>query len=262
MTPAPVGYQCPICTGRAKEGSFGAASYRTRSAVSKQAGKLPFFKLFGRTAATQMLIAANVAIFIGMVATGHPTRADTLLRFGALPPVMPSSQWWRMFSAMFVHIGPLHLLFNMYALTIFGPPIENRYGKARFLALYFTAGFFGSAMSLALTQGGIRAGASGAVFGILGAWIAYFLRLRHAPAARAQLRSLFILVGINLFLGYSLGGIDNYAHLGGLAAGFVTGFALEQSTTRPGAWKLAGAAGFAAVIVAGIVAATGSGRFV
>ena len=262
MTPAPIGYQCPICTGRAKEGSLGAASYRTRSAVSRRADKLPLVKVIRAAAATQILIAANVAIFVAMLLTGRPTAPDVLFRFGALPPILPSEQWWRLFTAMFVHIGPFHLLFNMYALMIFGPAIENRYGKFRFLTLYFAAGFLGSAFSLAFTQGGIRAGASGGVFGILGAWIAYFIRLRSVPAARAQLRSLFFLVGINLFLGVSIGGIDNFAHLGGLVGGFVIGFALEQSVSRRGGWRLAGIAGYAAVVVAGVWAISASSRFI
>src|SRR6266542_1067535 len=221
MTPAPVGYQCPICTGRAREGSFGAASYRTRAAVGRQAERVPFVRMIQRSGATQILVAVNVALFVAMLLSGRVSNAQ-LLRFGAMEAPLDPSQWWRLFTAMFVHVNLLHLFFNMYALLIFGPPIENRYGKARFLALYLLAGYLGSCASLLFTAGrGPRAGASGAVFGIIGAWIAFFVRHRNARGAREQLRSLFILVGINLFIGVSVGFIDNFAHLGGLVGGFV-----------------------------------------
>ena len=265
MTPAPVGYQCPICTGRAREGSFGAASYRTRSAVGRRVDRVPLVRLLRRAGATQAIIAANVAIFIAMLTRGSWNDPRVLLDFGALFSPLPRAEWWRLITAMFVHIGPLHLLFNMYALAIFGPAIESRYGRARFLAMYLCAGFLGSAASLLFTSGGgVRAGASGGVFGILGAWIAFFVRHRSARGAREQLRSLFFLVAINLFIGVSVGHIDNFAHLGGLAGGFVTGTALEQSARRrsPGERQLVALAGYALVIAGGVVALMASGRFV
>jgi membrane associated rhomboid family serine protease len=266
MTPAPVGYQCPICTGRAREGTFGAASYRTRSTVSKQADRVPLVRVVRRAGVTQMLLAANVVVFLLMLLTGHAERGDVLLRFGAMPSPLPRDQWWRLFSAMFVHIGALHLLFNMWALTLFGPAVEGRHGRVRFLALYVTAGFMGNALSLALTHApSLSAGASGAVFGILGAWIAFFLRHRTARGARQQLQSLFFLVGINLFIGFSgFGGrINNVAHLGGLAGGFIVATALEQSgRVRGTARGVVALAGYTLVVVAGLVAIAASNKLV
>jgi membrane associated rhomboid family serine protease len=265
MIPAPVGYQCPVCTGRASEGAFGAASYRARSTVSKQADRVPLVRMIRRAGVTQVLIAANIVVFVLMVLTGHPTRGDVLYRFGAMPSPLPKDEWWRMLTAMFVHDGALHLLLNMWALMLFGPSIEERYGRLRFLALYFTAGFLGSALSLTFSRpGSLSVGASGAVFGILGAWIAFFVRHRNARGAREQLRSLFFLVGINLFIGFSSGGrIDNFAHLGGLAGGFVVATAIEQSARVKGAMRtLATLAGFAAVVIAGIVAVAASNRLI
>jgi membrane associated rhomboid family serine protease len=263
MTPAPVGYQCPICTGRAREGSFGAASYRTRQAVGRQVERVPLVRMIQRSGATQILVAANVAVFVVMLFSGSWNDTRVLYRFGAMKSPLPPSEWWRLFTAMFVHIGPLHLFFNMYALLIFGPPIEQRYGKARFLALYLLAGYMGSCASLLFTAGsGPRAGASGGVFGIIGAWIAFFVRHRSARGAREQLRSLFFLVGINLVIGVSVRFIDNFAHLGGLAGGFVVATALEQSARRRGPERsLVELAGYALVIAGGIVALTASGRF-
>ena len=264
MIPAPVGYQCPVCTGRAREGAAGAASYRARAAVSLQADRLPLVRMIRRAGATQILIAANVGVFVAMLLTGRPTAGDVLYKFGAMPSPLPRSEWWRLLTAMFVHIGPLHLLFNMWALTLFGPSIEERYGRPRYLTLYFAAGFLGSALSLALGPvGSISAGASGAVFGILGAWIAFFVRHRAARGARDQLRALFFLVGINLFIGVSIGHIDNYAHLGGLAGGFIAATALEQSgRVRGVGGRLLGLAGYALVVAIGIALITASSRFV
>src|SRR5437660_1141469 len=84
MIPAPVGYQCPVCTGRAREGTFGAASYRTRSAVSQRADRVPLVRMIRRAGMTQALIAANVGVFVAMLLTGRPTAPDVLLRFGAM----------------------------------------------------------------------------------------------------------------------------------------------------------------------------------
>jgi membrane associated rhomboid family serine protease len=264
MIEAPVGYQCPICTGRAREGAVGAATYRTRSAVARQVDRVPLMRRIRGAGATQALIAVNVAVFIAILASGGWEMEDVLLRFGALQVPLQRDEWWRLFTAMFVHIGPLHLAFNMYALFLFGQAVEGRYGRFRFLALYFASGFLGSSLSVALTSGsGIRAGASGGVFGVLGCWIAFYVRHRNSRGARDQLRSLFFLVGINLFLGFSIGGIDNFAHMGGLAGGFVAGTALEQwARSRGDTGRLVALAGFALVIGAGIVALVASGNIV
>lgn len=267
MIEAPVGYQCPVCAGRAREGAVGAASYRTRSAVQRQANRFPLVRVISGAGVTQALIAINVALFVALLAAGGWEGAEgtsNLIRFGALRVPLRTSEWWRLFTAMFVHIGPFHLLFNMYALFLFGPAVEARYGRLRFLALYLSAGFLGSSLSVALTSGfGVRAGASGGVFGILGCWIAFYIRHRNVAGSRDQLRSLFFLVGINLFFGLSVGGIDNFAHLGGLLGGFVAGSGLEKwSRARKDTGRLAALAGFALVIGAGVFALIASGKVV
>jgi membrane associated rhomboid family serine protease len=266
MIPAPVGNQCPVCAGRMRDTAIGQASYRVRTTVERT----PVGRALARGSVTKLLLGANVAVFLILLAggllsnvSGAGDRAgNILIRMGALVVIcirgegcgLPSSEWWRLFTAMFVHINLLHIAFNMWALYSFGPLIEERYGKVRFLALYLASGFLGSAFSLALNhEQGIRAGASGAIFGILGAWIALFFRHRHLSGARAQLQSLLFLVGINLFLGFSLSGrIDNYAHLGGLAGGMVIGAALEASIRAPREIRTA-------VVVGGYAAVLGLG---
>jgi len=225
MIPAAVGNQCPVCAGRMREGPLGQTAYRLRN----KAETVPVLRRVSGQRLTGLIVGINVVVFVLMLATGEPQSQRTLVRFGALVRPLPEGEWWRIFSSMFVHIGLIHVGFNMFALAIFGPPIEERYGKGRFLALYFGSGLLGAAASLTFNAGfGIAAGASGAVFGILGAWIAFFVRHRDLSGARQQLNSLLMLVGINLMLGL-VGPIDNFAHLGGLVGGFVMGTVLEVS---------------------------------
>ncbi|MCA1833649.1 MAG: rhomboid family intramembrane serine protease [Actinomycetota bacterium] len=227
-----------MCTGKARDDAAGRATYRARSQVSRRTSKWPIVRIIGGAGVTQTIIGLNVLVLLLMYATGRPTAPQTLLQFGALPSPLPKSEWWRMITAMFVHIGLLHLLFNVWALMLFGPALEERYGRPRFLIVYIVSGISGSAFSLAFTGAGLAAGASGAVFGILGAWLAFFVRHRNVPALRGQLRSLLFLIGINLAFGATAGHIDNFAHVGGLVAGFAIGAALEWSSrkVRPLSW--------------------------
>ena len=253
MEPAPVGIHCPICAGKMREGALGQAAYRTRVRVER----VPQLRRLLGLSATNVLLGANLIVAALMFLTGAATSPVTLLRFGALPSMLDTAQWWRLFTAMFVHIGIAHLLFNMYALWLFGHAIEQRFGKVRFLALYFGSGLLGSAASLAFTEGGVRAGASGGVFGILGAFIGVYLQHRNDAGARGQLTSLFFLVGINLFFGFTVPGIDNAAHLGGLAAGMAIGSGVEFSVRRrSGAANVAGVAAYIAVVVLAVVLIT------
>jgi rhomboid protease GluP len=233
MTPAAVGYQCPVCTGRMREsaGAVARTAYRTGAEVGRRAERLPVARLMRGASVTQGLIVANTAVLLLMYLAGGMTD-PTLVRFGALVSPLARSDWWRMVTAMFVHIGFLHLLFNMWAVMLFGPAMESRYGRMRFLILYLSSGVLGSAFSLAFTAGGIRAGASGAVFGILGAWLAFFVTHRNVPSLRGQLRSIVFLIVINLVFSVAVPGVDKFAHVGGLAAGFVIGGSLELSAAR------------------------------
>lgn len=209
--------------------------------------------MLAHASATKGIIGVNVVVFLAMLATGAPTALDTLLRYGALPPFLMRDEWWRLFTAMFVHIGALHLLFNMYALTLFGPSIERTFGVARYLGLYFAGGLLGSAASLTFTDGGVRAGASGGVFAILGAWLAFALANRHTEMGRQQIQSLLFLVGINVALGLTVRGIDNAAHIGGLIGGLVIGAAFAASARmRAAGARAAAAVGIALVAVTAV----------
>jgi membrane associated rhomboid family serine protease len=246
MISAAVGFQCPVCAGLMREGALGESAYRMRV----RAERWPFARMLAGAQVTTLIVAANVVVMLLMLLAGGFTSRN-LLRFGAMTAPLPAGQWWRMVTAMFVHVGVFHIMFNMFALMLFGGAIEQRYGKARFLALYFGAGVLGSAMSLAFTGAGLRAGASGGIFGVMGAWLALAIYNRNSPAMRGQLRSWTFLIGLNLAFSVAYPGVDLHAHLGGLVGGFAIAGALEISRAQKGPARAAVAlAGYAAVAVA------------
>jgi rhomboid protease GluP len=123
----------------------------------------------------------------------------------------------------------MHLAFNAYALFIFGIEMERLYGPARFLIVYVLSGLFGSLASFAIRGPLVlSAGASGAIFGVIGMNLAYFTLHRESfgQFGRQRMTSTLIIIGINLVFGFTVPGIDNYAHLGGLISGFALGYGL------------------------------------
>ncbi len=190
---------------------------------------------------TPIIIAANVVLFAAMVALGIDIlggRAEEYLRFGAnFAPLTTGGEWWRLFTCMFVHFGVIHLAFNMWALWDSGRLTERLFGNPAFAALYVFAGLCGSSLSMLWNQEVISGGASGAVFGVFGALLAYMTVQRGSipPSTLNHLRvSTSTFVVYSLFYGFVQSGIDNAAHLGGLAGGFVMGLILARPLA-PGA---------------------------
>jgi rhomboid protease GluP len=186
---------------------------------------LPFHK----PVVTYVLLGIIGVVFLLETLAGGSTDTEALVRMGAkVSPLIAAGEYWRLFTAMFLHIGLLHLFFNGYALIAIGTELERILGWGRFLAIFVFSGLFGSLASYAFSAS-LSAGASGAIFGIIGALAAFFLRHRQQLGAWGQRRLLniaFLLV-INLVLGFTQPGIDNMAHLGGLVAGFALGWALS-----------------------------------
>lgn len=178
---------------------------------------------------TWMLIGANVVVWLMMTLAGGSTDTGVLLSFGAMfGPFIAEGEYWRLFTAMFLHAGGFHLAFNMIALWSFGGTVERLFGHYRFIALYVLAGLAGSVASYLFNHVSVAVGASGAVFGILGALAAFFVTQRQLMGKMGQrnLTSILFLAAINLVIGFVVPGIDNWAHLGGLAGGFAVGYAL------------------------------------
>jgi rhomboid protease GluP len=177
---------------------------------------------------TWVLLAVNVGVWLLMTATGGSERLDVLIAYGAkFNPLIVQGQVWRLLTSIFLHIGLVHLLFNSYALFRLGTDVERVFGSRRFLVLYLLSGVSGSLLSFAFNPH-LSAGASGAIFGLIGALGAHLFRHREAFGQMGQ-RRLWDVIGVaayNLVFGFITPGIDNLGHLGGLISGVVLGWLL------------------------------------
>ena len=202
---------------------------------------------------TFVLLAANVFVFLLMQFSGGTENVDVLRQYGAkYNSLINQGEWWRLVTPVFIHIGWLHLLVNMYSLFALGPYVERLYGSAKFVFFWLVTGVAGVAASyLASSSGrhptgiigrflfrggdGPSAGASGALFGLFGILFVFGLKYRHElPEGfkRAFGAGMLPTLLVNLFIGYSIPMIDNAAHMGGFAAGCV--LALLVGYKRPG----------------------------
>ena len=203
-----------------------------------------------------VILGVNVAVFLLQVALGGSGDLRVLVRMGAMVPgLVAEGEYWRLVTAMFLHVGIRHIAFNSLALLIFGSLVEESLGRGRLVAVYLVTGFCANAVSFAFGDPvRVAAGASGAVFGLLGAWLVYNLRRRSLGLARANVQVGLLLVGLNLAFGFAFPGIDNLAHLGGLGAGLLAGLVAE------GVWGRAmrtpsTVVGFAIILMIGVALA-------
>lgn len=221
------------------------AEHRTRLAQKMQATAQELLKV--RPLVSYSLIAICLVVFGTMTVAGGSEDNWTLLRFGAnFAPLNQIGQIWRWGSAMFIHIGFLHLAFNMYSLYNVGPLLERVLGNRAFAALYAVSGLAGGLASTYFGKGGLSAGASGAIFGLFGAglWIGRYWKSELPGPLRKRLFSGFgPAIFYNLLIGFSTSFIDNSAHLGGLVAGMATmavvshlGASKLRNTSGPLSW--------------------------
>ena len=191
---------------------------------------------------TPILINLNILIFVLMVVSGvnflTPDN-ESLIKWGAnFSPATLDGGWWRLITNCFLHIGVFHLLMNMYALGYIGVLLEPHLGKAKFAAAYLLTGITASLCSVWWHSLIISAGASGAIFGMYGVFLAMLTTsFIEASARKALLTSIGIFVGYNLLNGMKAG-IDNAAHIGGLAGGLIIGYAYVPALKQPGNFKL------------------------
>jgi membrane associated rhomboid family serine protease len=228
MRPAAVGYQCPDCA----RGSRQEVHQPGRRIGSSAAG----------LSITNVLIAICVGVYvIGVALSGAGSVIEgatekVMVRLGAEQPfLVASGQYWRLFTSIFLHFGILHLALNMYALFIIGNVVESELGRIRYLALFLVTGWFSSAIAYWLTpplvavQGGltlqISAGASGAIFGLFGVFLAYNYRRRHLAFYANRMRQMLMLIVLNIVFTFAIPGISWQAHVGGLVAGLIAGYA-------------------------------------
>ncbi len=184
---------------------------------------------------TWALVGLNAVIFGLMEFSGGSKNPDVLLAFGAAyAPSFRQGEVWRLVMPMFLHIGWLHLLANMYALYVLGPILERVYGYGRYALLYVGAGVGSSYLSMRLTDD-IAAGASGAIFGIAGIMLVtgYLHRQAVPPRwGRAFGKGILPFILVNLAFGYSVPHIDNWGHIGGLVSGMALAWVVPPPATN------------------------------
>jgi membrane associated rhomboid family serine protease len=215
---ASVGYQCVDCV---------ADGHRTARRGTTVAGAEPG----GRPLVVPTLIALNIAVYVlTAVQAGNPMYNSLSVLFRELslvPGLVHMGEWWRVVTSGFLHIGPIHLVFNMLALWMLGRDLEIVLGRGRFLALYLVSMLGGAtAVMLFYAPNEQVAGASGAVFGLMGA-LAVVLRKLRAPAGQ-----VFGIIGLNVLISVVLPGISLIGHLGGLVVGAAATAALVHAPVR------------------------------
>lgn len=216
MVEASVGWQCPPCT------SEGATRSRTVPAFTHTSrGRTGAVGSTNPTPIVLIIIAVNVVVFF---LEDFGTNLRVVDRYAMWPALVHGQhQYYRAFTAMWLHADFLHIFFNMTFLLIVGPAVEVLLGKVRFVTLYLLAGLGGSVGSYLLSQPNAAGiGASGAIMGVIGAYIVIGVR-RRLPVAPVVIMLVF-----NLALGFT-GNIDWRAHLGGLATGSILAFAYDSA---------------------------------
>ncbi|KPC69844.1 Rhomboid family protein [Streptomyces sp. NRRL WC-3753] len=222
MVNASVGFHCPDCAAGRTPGATGPAPAASRPRT-----------LAGGTIAadphlvTKILIGINVAVFIAVRALPDSFLADMVL-IGRWPPApfaptegVAEGEWYRLVTTMFTHQEIWHIGFNMISLWFLGAPLEAALGRARYLALYLASGLAGSVFAYLLTSPTTPVlGASGAIFGLFGATAALVRRLN------ADMRPVVILLVISLIFTFTRSNISWQAHVGGLVAGAMIGYAM------------------------------------
>jgi membrane associated rhomboid family serine protease len=240
MTPTPVGMRCPECARQRTQ-------VRTPRALTASTPHV-----------TYTIIALNVLAFFAQVASaggGLRARSGPVYEQGALfGPLVDAGEWWRMVTGGFLHADPLHLLFNMVGVYFLGQLLEPALGAVRFTALYAASLLAGSFGALLLTPDAVTIGASGAVFGLLGAAF-LMMRQRGMDPMRSFIGPILIL---NILITFASPGISIGGHLGGLAGGMLCAAVIAfGERQRSVALAVAGCAAIAVVSAVGGVMAAG-----
>lgn len=170
---------------------------------------------------TYSILAINLIVFLSMTFAGGSTNQQVLIAFGAkVNSLIQAGQVWRFLTSSFIHIGFVHLAFNLYALWALGPLTEESFGHRSFLMIYILSGLGGAVASFVFSTA-LSAGASGAIFGLLGALLSFSYK-RPSLWKSGLGMNLIIVILVNLGFGFLQPGIDNFAHVGGLLTGGLT----------------------------------------
>ena len=239
MVFGPVGIRCPECAG------VPTGPRRTVATVRKAGERAPLGIV------STILIALNVIVFLLEIATGSNWQAlsGRIYFDGALfGPAVAAGDWWRIITAAFLHAGPIHLLFNMLAIWWFGRPVESVLGPARFIGVYFASALAGSAGALLFSPTTPTVGASGAIFGLLGAGLVLERKRVYVFGGTA-----ILFIAFNLILTFTISNISIGGHLGGLLGGMVCMLILLRIGYRGPIDSRQGLQGLAALVGVGLV---------
>jgi membrane associated rhomboid family serine protease len=197
------------------------------------------------------LIGINVLVYLVTVAQGagiNSPGGSLFAKWVLFGPAVANGDWWRLLTAAFLHANVLHIGLNMLAVGWLGAPVERFIGHARYLALYLVSGLAGSAGALVATPTGITVGASGAIFGILGALLIIEYQATGSLAGQA-----FTLIVINLAFSFTVSGISIGGHIGGLIGGIAAMLALSRFGRSHVAYGRPGLVGIAGLVAVGVV---------
>jgi len=206
MRPASIGYQCPGCASDS-------------TPVIRGISKNSFIPSQENNQVTKFLSISLITVYVAQFVLG-----DILIsNFALFAPSVSTGQWWRLLTAGFLHGSILHLLFNVYILWVIGSQLESILGKTKFIVIYFVSLIGGSIASFLFSPFGTYSiGASGAIFGLMGAMLA----VGHKN--KSDISQITLFLAINLVLGFVFPGIDWRAHLGGLATGIILSVLLKK----------------------------------
>ena len=240
MTMAPVGIRCPEHSGKAQ------GAQRVTRGVQRAAFEGTGAKV------TKALVAINVAVYVAELVTGGGVNGtgSTIYLHGVLyGPLVEQGDWWRLLTAAFLHYGPVHLLLNMFGLYWFGSLLEQRIGAARYLMLYLVSGLAGSAGALLWSNGFLTptVGASGAIFGILGAGLVLERQRDYVFGGSAM-----GVIIINFVLTFSISSISKGGHIGGLVGGILCALGLTRFGRGHAAYGRLGLLGVATIVLVGV----------
>ncbi len=227
MISASVGFQCPECVGRANRGTPSARTV----AGGRVAQGDPFL-------VTKVLIGLNVLMYVLELTVGDRlvdhlglyAQCTNMLTRQHVACGVADGEWYRVLTSAFLHDNsnpiPMHIGFNMLSLWWIGAPLEQRLGRARYLALYFVSALGASAAVLLIAPGSLTLGASGAIFGLFGATAVYMRRLRY------DMRPILILLGLNILFSFTWANVSWQAHLGGLITGTLMAIGMLYAPRR------------------------------
>ena len=172
------------------------------------------------------LIILNLLVFLGVEGTGSALDTNHMLRWGAMyaPDIFQQGEYYRLITSMFLHFGIYHIANNMLVLFVLGQRLEPVVGKIKFILIYLLGGLGGNIFSFIMEMKSadyaVSAGASGAVFAVMGAMLYVVIR-NHGRIQDISVRQMMIMAGFSLYFGFTSTGVDNAAHIGGMVCGFI-----------------------------------------